>query len=360
MRMKTLGILLLSFFVMMFLFNQNIFAEGQAASVSGSESPNAEPDGREGFGVSLDTEDQTEASANSSANSNQETGKENTKSDEGEDKKVASTENDKDNEGSKDAKDAKDESSATKAKKKVLSGVIDISEDTFLNIRTGPWAKIIGNLHKGNSVEILSKEGDWFKVSYEGKTAFVHSYYVDAPGFPSHQGVEPPSGLGSNQKPGDTQVIKPADSAKSDTTIAAGSGKWADPCTPMPTRVSSNYGPRNISVGSKFHHGLDFPISNGTRLNALSDGVVTSTGWSSGGGRYLNISYSNGYSSFYCHLQKVTVSQGASVKRGQAVATSDNTGEWTTGAHLHMGIKNSSGSYVDPRNVPGMKYPPLR
>jgi hypothetical protein len=82
-----------------------------------------------------------------------------------------------------------------------LEGVIDV--DTYLNIRTGPWGKIIGSLRTSDKVKIISKEGDWFKILNGGEVAFVHSYYVDAPGYPSHQGIEPPI-LDSDEAPGST------------------------------------------------------------------------------------------------------------------------------------------------------------
>jgi len=80
-----------------------------------------------------------------------------------------------------------------------LEGVVDV--DTYVNIRTGPWGQIIGGFRTGDKVKILSKEGDWFKILIGSEFAYIHSYYVDAPGFPSHQGVEPPI-CGSNQAPG--------------------------------------------------------------------------------------------------------------------------------------------------------------
>lgn len=83
----------------------------------------------------------------------------------------------------------------------ILDGVIDV--DTYLNIRNAPWANIIGGLRTGDKIQIVAKEGDWFKIVYGSGFAYVHAYYVDAPGFPSHQGVEPPI-LGPNQSPSGT------------------------------------------------------------------------------------------------------------------------------------------------------------
>lgn len=56
------------------------------------------------------------------------------------------------------------------------SGVVDASPG--LNVRSGPWGTIIGSLSSGNSVEIIGSDGDWYKIRWGGKTAWVHSDYV--------------------------------------------------------------------------------------------------------------------------------------------------------------------------------------
>ena len=102
------------------------------------------------------------------------------------------------------------------------------------------------------------------------------------------------------------------------------------------------------------HNGVDLPVPTGTRLNALGDGVVTAVGFESGGGNYIKVKYDNGLESFYCHLQRSTVKKGQRVSMGQEIAKSDNTGTYTTGAHLHMEIRKN-GKAIDPKSV--MKLP---
>lgn len=250
-----------------------------------------------------------------------------------------------------DAATASDDAVASTGEKATLDGTVDV--DTYLNIRTGPWGKIIGGLNNLAKIKIVSKEGDWFKIIHNGEIAYIHAYYVNAPGYPSHQGVEPPSGIGSDQSP-ESLTGDPGSSATVDNGTFG-----AEPCTPMPDSVSSNFGPRDIEVGSSNHEGIDLPVPTGTRINALGNGVVTESGYSEGGGNYVYIKYDNGYTSFYCHLDSVNVSDGQRVAIGQDVATSDNTGSWTTGSHLHMGVMDSSGSYVNPRDIPGLEFPPL-
>ncbi|HEY9071990.1 MAG TPA: peptidoglycan DD-metalloendopeptidase family protein [Candidatus Ozemobacteraceae bacterium] len=254
----------------------------------------------------------------------------------------------------KDAESAKGE----------ITGTVEVN--TRLNIRSGPWGKIIGKLSNDDKIQIVAKEGDWFKIRHGDGFAYVHSYYVNAPGYPSHRGAEPPV-LGSNQSPGSSSSSSSSSRSSSSSNSSsssssggspAGSGSFGSPpCSPMPSRTSSEYGPRAL-FGHSFHSGIDLPVPTGTRLNALGDGTVVATGYESGGGRFVKVRYANGYTSFYCHLQSVSVRQGQSVRNGQEIARSDNTGQWTTGAHLHMSIYNKSGASVNPRSVPGIKLPP--
>lgn len=54
-----------------------------------------------------------------------------------------------------------------------------VNVKTRLNVRTGPWGKIIGKLYDGDKLKIVSKEGDWLKIEYNGGYAYVHSNYVE-------------------------------------------------------------------------------------------------------------------------------------------------------------------------------------
>lgn len=49
------------------------------------------------------------------------------------------------------------------------------------NLRSGPSTnyKIVGRGHKGDQFQVLSKEGQWYKISYESKTAYVAGWIVE-------------------------------------------------------------------------------------------------------------------------------------------------------------------------------------
>ena len=50
---------------------------------------------------------------------------------------------------------------------------------TSLHFRSGPGMdqEIIGYLHSGDTVEIVEKCGDWYKVNFNGKTGYAHGKY---------------------------------------------------------------------------------------------------------------------------------------------------------------------------------------
>ena len=212
---------------------------------------------------------------------------------------------------------------------------------TSLNVRSSPWGGIIGSLHDNDKVSVIGKSGDWYKISWNGQEAFVHSNYVATASKPAGQTPVQTSGGNTDQSP--------------PPPTTGGSGRFgAAPAQPMPGYASSEFGPRDL-YGS-FHYGIDLPVPTGTRLNALGDGVVSAAGYEPGGGTFLKFRYDNGLESFYCHLKGYSVSNGQRVSMGQEVARSDNTGQYTTGAHLHMGIKKN-GAYVNPRSILGLPLP---
>lgn len=93
-----------------------------------------------------------------------------------------------------------------------------VSVVTRLNVRTGPWGKIIDKLYDGNQVQIVAKEGDWFKIRHGDGYAYVHSNYVNAPGYASTQTADsssqPSSSDSQSSSPG-TSGGKPSSSKDS-------------------------------------------------------------------------------------------------------------------------------------------------
>lgn len=105
-------------------------------------------------------------------------------------------------------------------------------------------------------------------------------------------------------------------------------------------RLSSSWGRRNAPTAgaSTNHKGIDWAVPKGTAVYASSGGTVTKAGWGSGYGYVVYIKHPDGRETRYAHLNKVLVSAGQSVKQGQKIALSGNTGR-STGPHLHFELR---------------------
>ena len=120
-------------------------------------------------------------------------------------------------------------------------------------------------------------------------------------------------------------------------------------------RISA-YFQSNDSVHKGHHDGVDIAAPFGTKIMAISDGVVKEIRNScphnygkkgnccgNGYGNYVIIDHgkdSKGtiYVAWYAHMQSVAVSAGQTVKKGQIIGYVGSTG-WSTGSHLHFGLK---------------------
>lgn len=113
-------------------------------------------------------------------------------------------------------------------------------------------------------------------------------------------------------------------------------------------RLTSKFGRRNRPTkgASTYHKGIDWATPVGTSIYASSAGTVTKAGWGRGYGYVIYIRHADGRETRYGHLSKVLVSAGQTVKQGQKIALSGNTGV-STGPHLHFEIL-IGGSQVDP------------
>lgn len=108
--------------------------------------------------------------------------------------------------------------------------------------------------------------------------------------------------------------------------------------------LTSSYGWR--SFDNSFHNGIDCAACENTPVYAMSNGVVTFSGFNYSGGNMLIIQYDNGYKSMYCHLgNSIKVKYNDRVTKGEQVAvigpkyvSPDVLNGDTTGVHLHFSL----------------------
>ena len=112
--------------------------------------------------------------------------------------------------------------------------------------------------------------------------------------------------------------------------------------------ISSYYGYRkNPNTGDEeLHRGVDIAVPTGTMVHAAHDGTVMEAAYDSYYGNYVVITDSKGYTTKYAHMDSLTVSTGQSVKKGDTVGKSGNTGS-STGSHLHIECLYT-GEYYNP------------
>ena len=125
------------------------------------------------------------------------------------------------------------------------------------------------------------------------------------------------------------------------------------PVKGQPYKVNSPFGSRYDPVGVRgysFHYGIDLKAPQGTPIGAWFSGTVVSTGNSYGSGNYIWLDHGYGVRSYYCHLSRIDVKKGQNVSQGTQIALSGNTGFYSTGPHLHLGLY-IDGTAVDPRVV---------
>ncbi len=113
-------------------------------------------------------------------------------------------------------------------------------------------------------------------------------------------------------------------------------------------RQTSGFGRRKAPTkgASSYHKGVDWAVPTGTAVFASCGGTVAKAGWGSGYGYVVYINHEDGRQTRYGHLSKVLVKAGQTVKQGERIALSGNTGV-STGPHLHFEIL-INGSQVNP------------
>ena len=97
------------------------------------------------------------------------------------------------------------------------------------------------------------------------------------------------------------------------------------------------------------HYAIDIVVPKDTPVKAAADGTVIFAEWTAETGYVVIIEHSNELISVYKHNASLTKQQGDLVKAGEVIAMAGNTGEFTTGPHVHFELW-SRGYPVNPAN----------
>jgi murein DD-endopeptidase MepM/ murein hydrolase activator NlpD len=143
--------------------------------------------------------------------------------------------------------------------------------------------------------------------------------------------------LAQATSPEDASVESPVKAA--DATGALPTFRW-----PVRGKVITSYGAK---TNGKANDGINLAVPEGTPVKAAEDGVVAYSGNElKGYGNLVLVRHSNGYVTAYAHASELMVKRGDTIKRGQIIAKSGQSGE-VGSPQLHFEIRKGS-SPVDP------------
>lgn len=119
---------------------------------------------------------------------------------------------------------------------------------------------------------------------------------------------------------------------------------------PVPgyTKLSSTFKMRvhPITGVYKLHTGIDIPAPIGTNFLAANEGIVVKASYNTAYGNMVMVDHGGGVSTLYAHGDKIMVTLGQTVKKGDVVLQTGNTGN-STGPHAHFEVR-INGTPVDP------------
>ena len=110
--------------------------------------------------------------------------------------------------------------------------------------------------------------------------------------------------------------------------------------SPLKGVISQGFNPAN-------HPYIDITAPQGSVVKAILEGTVIFTGWSQEFGHTIQIQHEGDIISIYKHNEKLLKKSGDKVSAGAPIALVGNTGDLSTGTHLHFELWHK-GEAVDP------------
>ncbi len=89
------------------------------------------------------------------------------------------------------------------------------------------------------------------------------------------------------------------------------------------------------------HYAIDIATSEGSIIRCIGDGYVIFSDWTYEGGYTIAIQHAGGYISVYKHNQRLLKQVGDRVQVRESIAISGDSGEYTSGPHLHFELWNN-------------------
>jgi murein DD-endopeptidase MepM/ murein hydrolase activator NlpD len=221
--------------------------------------------------------------------------------------------------------------------------------DTLLSIARRNHVPV-ADLAKANNLGQSAKLSLGMKLTVPGaKTASV------APAAPASAPAAAPAAPATKMvatvQPQSARLVQPTANVDEPVAAEAAAIKPGEATGALPTfrwpvrgKVITSYGAK---TNGKANDGINLAVPEGTPVKAAEDGVVAYSGNElKGYGNLVLVRHSNGYVTAYAHASELLVKRGDTIKRGQVIAKSGQSGE-VGSPQLHFEIRKGS-SPVDP------------
>lgn len=130
-------------------------------------------------------------------------------------------------------------------------------------------------------------------------------------------------------------------------------GLWAPyPNSPADLQTLFFFPPVNGIITAPFeqktgHYGIDIVAKKNQPIKCVADGMIIFSSWTVETGWVLMVQHSSNLVSIYKHNASLLKKVGSFVKAGDVIATLGNSGELSSGAHLHFELWHE-GNPVNP------------
>lgn len=112
---------------------------------------------------------------------------------------------------------------------------------------------------------------------------------------------------------------------------------------PVSGTLTDGYNPKTK------HFAVDIAVEMNTPVKSVADGTIIFAEWTAQTGHVIIVEHADGFISTYKHNTALHKEQGDLVKSGEVIASAGDTGELSTGPHLHFELWND-GYPVNPIN----------
>ncbi|MFZ1922096.1 MAG: M23 family metallopeptidase, partial [Xanthobacteraceae bacterium] len=221
------------------------------------------------------------------------------------------------------------------------SGVHVVAPGETLNSIARLYGKPVAVIARANGIppDTMVRVGQHVVIPEMGERRPLAPQRVEAP-------VPAPTTVATVESPHSARVAEPSEPVASENPMKAEQAANAMPSFRWPVRgrIIAAFGPKPNGLQND---GINLSVPEGTPVKAAEDGVVAYAGNElKGYGNLVLIRHANGFVTAYADASELLVKRGDTVKRGQVIAKSGETGN-VTSPQLHFEIRKGA-TPVDP------------